>query len=428
MLNELTPHILRLRNRFPWIYSRLVTVARRFLGARLGVYPRPMANEVGAVASVLRGSQWNMTAGKGLTHEKLEAAFAEYVGVPHAIAVNTGGMALQMSMRALYLKPGDEVVHQVDTCSATALAVIAASCTPVFADISPRTFMLDPDGVEQSLGANTRALIATHMWGNPEDMTAMRELAQRRGLVLIEDACLALGARHQGRMTGSLGRVGVFSFGANKPIQAGEGGMIVTADDSLARELRAMRHWGDRTLEFGLRDTLYPAWNGRMSEIVAAVVIEQLRGYPAHLSRVRAAVADFQVFIKRIDGLSLVLGSASTVEDCAFTQVVVELDETALGYRKEEFKNGLRARGIPVWHANFELLNSLSLFRSAAWRDWLPNADAARLEANYGAHFPVAARVYDSSGLGLGKMNFLSRQNLRYLMNQIESLAAGRTK
>ena len=143
MLNALIPYAMRLRTRFPRFYARLVALARRFLGTRLGVYPRLLAGEVGAVTAVLRGSQWNMTAGSGLAHERLEAAFADYVGVPHAIAVNTGGMALQMSMRALGLGPGDEVVHQVDTCSATALAVMAAGCTPIFADLSPRTLMLE---------------------------------------------------------------------------------------------------------------------------------------------------------------------------------------------------------------------------------------------------------------------------------------------
>ena len=87
------------------------------------------------MTAVLRGSRWNMTAGAGLAHEQLEASFATFVGTRHAVAVNTGGMALQMSMRALGLVPGDEVVHQVDTCSATALAVMAAGCTPLFADV-----------------------------------------------------------------------------------------------------------------------------------------------------------------------------------------------------------------------------------------------------------------------------------------------------
>jgi perosamine synthetase len=422
MLNELIPYALKLRRRFPGAYALLIKLARRYFGDSLGIYPRPMANEVGAVANVLRGSQWNMTSGRALTHEDLEAAFAEYVGTPHAVAVNTGGMALQISMRALGLKPGDEVIHQVDTCSATAQAVIAAGCTPIFADISERSFMLDAQDVEGRISPNSRALVATHIWGNPEDMTTMIDLAERRGLLVIEDACLALGAKVGGRMAGSSGRVGVFSFGAAKPIQAGEGGMIVTADEALARELRAMRHWGDRTIEFGVRDTVTPSWNGRMSEIIAAVVLEQLKGYPRHLSRLHAAVAEFEAFLSKIEGLDLVLGTSQKVEDCAFTQVVVRLHRSALPCSKNALKDGLYAAGVSVWHANFEPISSLSLFRGSEWENWLPKADLTRTRSNYASTFSVAERVYDHLGLGLAKMNFLSQENLRYLMKQIDSL------
>jgi dTDP-4-amino-4,6-dideoxygalactose transaminase len=424
MLNALIPYVLRLRTRFPRLYARIVAFARRYLGGRLGIYPRPMANEIAAVTSVLHGSLWNMAYGRGLAHEQLEAAFAEYVGVGHAIAVNTGGVALQMSMRALGLKHGDEVIHQVDTCSATALATMAAGCTPMFADVSATTSMLDLPSLESAIGERTRALIPTHMWGNPEDMAGVLRIAEKHGLHVIEDTCLSLGASIGGRMAGSLGRVGVFSFGCIKPIQGGEGGMIVTGDEALARELRAMRHWGDRTIEYGVRDTLVPAWNGRMSEIVAAVVAEQLKGYPAHLARLRAAVTEFQAFLTRVDGLSLVFGNATTPAECAFTQVVLRIDESALGWSKPAFKDALAARGVPVWHANFEPINSLTLFRESAWEDWLPKADPVRTRANYHAAYPTAQRLFDSGGLGIGKMNFLSRQNLRYLMAQIEALCA----
>jgi dTDP-4-amino-4,6-dideoxygalactose transaminase len=425
MLNQLIPHFLRLRGRYPRLYSIIVSLGKRFLGARLGAYPRPMANEIGAVSAVLRGSRWNMTAGSGLAHERLEADFAAYVGVSYAVAVNTGGMALQMSMRALGLKPGDEVVHQVDTCSATALAVMAAGCTPHFADVDMKTLMLDAGRLERSIGERTKCLLASHMWGNPENMDALAELANRRGLHLIEDSCLSLGTRVGGAMAGSRGRVGVFSFGCIKPIQGGEGGMIVTRDEALARELRSMRHWGDRTIEFGVRDTILPAWNGRMSEIVAAVVTEQLKGYPRHLATLRAAVADFQSFLSRLDGIELVLGHAESTEQCAFTQVVLRIDEKRLGWQKAAFKDELYARGVPVWHANFELINSLSLFRGEGWQPWLPLADLTRTQANYRASYPVAEQLMESSGLGLGKMNFLSRQNLAHLKRQLLAMCRG---
>src|SRR2546422_11349403 len=110
MLNSLVPLVLKLRTRFPRLYYFFAKLGKRFLGERLGIYPRLLGGEIEAVASVLRGSQWNMTYGRGLAHERLEAEFAEYVGVPHAVAVGSGGMAIQMSLRALGIRPGDDVI------------------------------------------------------------------------------------------------------------------------------------------------------------------------------------------------------------------------------------------------------------------------------------------------------------------------------
>ncbi len=422
MLQQLLPLIVKLRERFPSGYYYLVRVAKRFMGGTFGVYPRTLANEVSAVTEILRSSQWNMAYGRGLAHERLESEFAEAVGAGHAIAVASGGVALQMSLRAIGLKPGDEAIHQVDTCSATAMAVMNAGVTPVFADISDSTFMLDCSDVENRIGPQTRALIATHMWGNPENVSALRALARERGLKLIEDACLGLGAVADGKPAGSWGDVGVFSFGCIKPIQTGEGGMIVTDDESLARELRSLRHWGDRTIEFGVRDTTQLAWNGRMSEILAGVAREQLRGYPKHLQELRNAVGEFQNILAGFPGVSLMLGTAETVSSCAFTQVVLRVNEATLGLSKTELMTELTKNGIANWHANFELINSLSFFRSGGWRDWILRGDIDRVGKNNSGPFPIAERVFAHDGLGFGKTNFLSPGNREHLETVLRSL------
>jgi dTDP-4-amino-4,6-dideoxygalactose transaminase len=410
----------QLRTRFPGLFQALKGLAGRYFPKLLGRYPRPLGDEIGAVAAVLRGSQWNMSGGHA--HEGLEADFAAYVGVPYAIAVNTGGVALQMSMRALGLKPGHEVLLQVDTCSATAFAVMNAGCTPIFSDISPKTFMQPPQAGDLA-GPNSKALIATHMWGNPEDMAAMTRIAAEHDLAVIEDACLALGAKSNGRMAGAAGKVGVFSFGCIKPIQGGEGGMIVTHDVALARELRSLRHWGDRTLDYGVRDTTQLAWNGRMSEIVAAVVREQLKGYPAYLKDLREALADFQDFLHGVDGLDLVLGTAASVEDCAFTQVVLRLDEAKLKQGKAALRDALAAQGIGTWHANFEAIPSMTFFKDGAWRDWILAGDVERAAANYAGGFPVHQQVYEHSGLGISKASFATPRRLKALKAALATAA-----
>jgi dTDP-4-amino-4,6-dideoxygalactose transaminase len=190
--------------------------------------------------------------------------------------------------------------------------------------------------------------------------------------------------------------------------------------------LRSMRHWGDRSLEFGVRDTVMPAWNGRMSEIVAAVVLEQFKIYPKHLSFLRNSVKIFQAYLDDVEGLELVLGNARSIDECAFTQVVLRIDEAKLGWHKNEFKNALGANGIPVWHANFEPINSLGLFRDGLWRTWLPQDESERIAINYGNKFSAAVDVYKNIGIGLAKMNFLSNDNLHHLMRQIDKLVRSR--
>lgn len=422
MLSFLIPYLRLLKQKFPLIYSAFDGVVGVFVTKWMGTYPRVMGDEIGAVSAVLRGSGWNMAYGQGLVHERLEEKFANYIGAKNAVAVNTGGMALQMSIRALGLKPGDEVVLQVDTCSATAFAVLNAGCIPKFSDISDQSFMLSIEGLDEVVTQNTKAIIATHMWGNPERMDAILEYCKKRDIAMIEDACLALGSRTSLGMAGIGGNVGVFSFGCLKPIQGGEGGMIVTDDDSLAREMRSLRHWGDRTIEYGVRDTTQLAWNGRMSEIVAAVVAEQLKAYPRHLSLLREAVSEFQHFLHRFDGLELVLGGEGNLRDCAFTQIVLKIDEVKLGLTKNEFRKGLDRRGLATWHGNFELINSLSFFRDNHWQDWIHKGDTASAQLNYQGSFPVAQGVFESMGVGVPKINYLSKTRLKNLMRDVESL------
>ena len=421
MLNSLIPLFQRLRASNPRLYYFAVRIARRFLAKRLGIYPRVLGREVAAVTEVLHSTQWNMAYGRGLVHERLEAEFAEFVGVPNAVAVGTGGMALQMSMRALGIRPGDEVIHQIDTCAATAMAVMNAGASPVFSDISDETFMLSPESVREHASGATRALIATHMWGNPENMVALRAQADAAGWKLIEDACLSLGAVAQGRAAGAWGDVAVFSFGCIKPIQGGEGGMIVTSDQELARELRAMRNWGDRTIDYGVRDVTQLAWNGRMSEIVAAVVREQLRGYPRHLALLREAVEEFAGHFQRFPGVRLGFGTATSSQECAFSQVVLKLEESS-SVSKQALWNALVGRGVHVWHGNFEPINSLSLFTRGHWRDWILRGDLERLERNYSGRFPNAERAYRATGLGLSKVNFLSSGNIRHLQSSLDAV------
>jgi dTDP-4-amino-4,6-dideoxygalactose transaminase len=266
-----------------------------------------------------------------------------------------------------------------------------------------------------------RALIATHMWGNPEDLDVLARRCGEKNIPVIEDACLALGTVCGQGMAGTAGTVGVFSFGCLKPIQGGEGGMLVTNDDALARELRSLRHWGDRTIDYGVRDTTQLAWNGRMSELVAAVVREQLRGYPAHLAELRERVAEFQKFLSSIDGIDLHLGTAKSIDECSFTQVVARVDPGRLGMASD-LRLRLNERGLATRLPNFEPIPSLSFFAKDHWKDWVLKGRLDAAYANYHTRFVNADTVANTIGLGFPKQHFTSKARLRHLIGAVQEV------
>ena len=407
-----------LKNKFPKIYYILLKFAKNKFSSFFGTYPYPVRNEIAEVEKVLKSSQWNMAYGRNLNHEYLEAEFSEYIGVPHAIAVGSGGLALQMSMRTLGLKPGDEVIHQVDSCSASAQSVMNAGLNPVFSDISKDTLMFDFSDLRGLLNSNTKAIMPTHMWGNCENINEVCKLSNKKELFVIEDGCLSLGASYDNKMVGSFGDVGVFSFGCVKPVQGGEGGMIVCSDEGLAKELKSMRHWGDRTIEYGERNVNQLSWNGRMSEIVSAVVREQFNFYPKHLENIRNQVIIFNSYLEKTEGLEISLGPNNNIQESVFTQVVVKINDKI--YDKSILFELLKKDGIQLWHANFELITTLNLFKNDVWKEWLYKGDLDFLDSNYKRNYINANDIFKKAGIGFGKMNFMSISNLNNLIKSLD--------
>jgi dTDP-4-amino-4,6-dideoxygalactose transaminase len=195
--------------------------------------------------------------------------------------------------------------------------------------------------------------------------------------------------------------------------------MITTQDAALAHELRSMRSWGDMSAAGGPRDHRELAWNGRMSEIVAAVALEQLRGYPAHLEAVREGAEMLRMFLARVDGLDLV-GPAGRARS-AWCQAVLRLNERALGISKAALIMRLQQEGIHVWHARFEPLVSLTFFReNGSWRTWVPDSLQHAAAANYGRDYPGAWQVYRSLGLGINKVHLMNGHATTDLVRALE--------
>ena len=174
-----------------------------------------------------------------------EDAFATYCQAQYAIGVNTGTSALHLALLAAGIGPGDEVITTPFTFVATAAAIGYAGARPVFVDIDPVSFNIDPTKIEAALTPRTKAIIPVHLYGQPADMGAIMEIARRHGLVVIEDACQAHGAEFEGRRVGSIGDMGCFSFYPGKNLGAyGEGGAVTTNNPEFARTIRMLRDWG----------------------------------------------------------------------------------------------------------------------------------------------------------------------------------------
>lgn len=208
---------------------------------------------------------------------RFEEAVAERAGVKHALAVNAGTSGLYLALTGLGIGPGDEVIVPGFTFVATISSVVYARARPVLAEID-ETFNLDPADVEARITPRTRAIIAVHMLGNAARITALRAIADRHGLALIEDSAQAFGASFDGRWLGSFGHAGVYSFNEYKTITCGDGGMLITNDGELYRRAFAMHDQGHSPLRGGIEVGARPmlGLNFRMTELEGAVLLAQL--------------------------------------------------------------------------------------------------------------------------------------------------------
>jgi perosamine synthetase len=215
---------------------------------------------------------------------EFEAAFAERVGAAEAVAVSNCTTALQLALYAVGVGPGDEVIVPSMSFIATANAVWQNGATPVFAEVDPRTFNLDPDAAERAITERTKAIMPVHQMGLPADMDRFFEIADRHGLELVEDAACAVGARYKGRPIGGLGPLSCFSLHPRKVITTGEGGMITLQDSALAARLRQLRQHAMDVSDLArhnARDVIietYPerGWNYRMTDMQGALGLCQL--------------------------------------------------------------------------------------------------------------------------------------------------------
>ncbi len=240
--------------------------------------------EIDAVSDVIRSG----IIAQGPRVKELEAAWSEYCGVSHTIAMSNGTLALMAIFDQLGIGPGDEVITVSHTFAATANAILSTGAIPVFVDIEPDTYLIDAKRIEAAITPRTRAIVPVHLFGLVADMDMIGAIADRHGLAVVEDACQAHGAMFRGRRAGSFGH-GAFSLYATKNMTTAEGGFVTTNDDALADRLRLYRNQGMRSrYQFEML-----GYNYRMTDLNAAIGLVQLAKLDRNTARRQAIAAAY---------------------------------------------------------------------------------------------------------------------------------------
>ena len=227
---------------------------------------RSIAAEIDeAVSRVIRETDFILGREVG----RFEEEFASFCEAKWAVGVDSGTSALELALRAYEIGPGDEVITAANSFIASALAISHAGATPVLVDVDADTYTIEVAAIERAITSRTKAIIPVHLYGHPADMEPIMRLAQRHGLVVIEDACQAHGARYKGKRAGSLGHAAAFSFYPGKNLGAyGDGGAVVTSDDAIAKRLGMLRNYGQREKY----QHMFRGYNRRLDTLQAAVL------------------------------------------------------------------------------------------------------------------------------------------------------------
>lgn len=262
--------------------------------------PLVTAREIELVLDCMR-SGWISSAGKYL--DQFEKGWAKYCDMPYGIAVSNGTTALQLAVRLLDLKPGDEVIMPTFTIISCAQAITYCGGIPVLIDSDPHNWQMDVNQIESKITPRTRAIMVVHIYGHPADMDTILEIAHKHRLRVIEDAAEAHGAEYKGRKCGGFGDISVFSFYANKLITTGEGGMLLTKWEDLAEKTRSLRNLCFQKKQRFLHDEL--GYNFRLTNIQAALGVAQLERIEQIVERKRAIAASYKERLKDLHEIEL---------------------------------------------------------------------------------------------------------------------------
>lgn len=305
--------------------------------------------DIRAVTETLRSDY--LTTGPQVA--AFERAFADFTGMPEAVAVCNGTAALHAAMYAVGIQPGDEVIVPAMTFAATANCVVYQGGTPVFADVDVESLLLDPDQVERLITPRCKAIIAVDYAGQPCDYDSLNQIAQNHGLALVADACHAVGGSYKGKPVGSLAHLSTFSFHPVKNMTTGEGGMVTSDSRELARKMRLFRNHGidtDHHQREARNSWTYElidlGYNYRMTDFQCALGLAQLRRLPAWLERRREIARAYDTAFEENDLVTPVASRTDVAH--AYHLYVVQLNLARLQVERAAVFMQLREKGIRV--------------------------------------------------------------------------------
>ena len=317
-------------------------------------WPQAGPEETQWLERVLTSGRW-FAGPRGDDPEALGTLFGERFAELHkarfGLPVANGSVAIEIALRALGVKPGDEVIVPAYTFVSTATSVLMVGGIPVFADMDPDSYCLDPHDVTRRIGPNTRVILPVHLGGQMAQMRTLREVAKSKGVAVVEDAAQAIDASLEGKKAGNWGELGTFSFQSNKTITAGEGGLVMTNDPDLAEKVVAFRAFGrTRGMRAERSSALRSEWlssNYRLSEFQAGVLLSQLERFPGQDARRQTNASHLTAGLDQIPGIRHVRMNDSGMKHGYYYYLV--------RYEREQFGNlapdrvsqALNAEGIP---------------------------------------------------------------------------------
>lgn len=363
--------------------------------------PTLTGNELAYVTDCI---QTNWISSQGEYVVKFEQNFAQFHGVRHAVTTSNGTTALHLALLAVGVGPGDEVIVPDLTFAASANAVFHCGARPVLADVTGDYWNLDPDRIEAAITPRTKAIMPVHLYGHPCDMDPIMEIAKKHGLKVVEDAAEALGATYKGRLAGTIGDAGCFSFFSNKVVTTGEGGMIVTNDPGIAATVRLLR---DHGMEKGRRywhEVI--GYNYRLTNLQAALGLAQMERVGVFLERRKILAREYARHLADVPGIELPPQMPWAENIYWLYSIVVDPEQTRIS--RDLLMQALKAEGIetrPFFHP---------LHRQPPY-------------LSCGGPCPVSARLADN-GLSLPSGGNLTRREVETICRRLAGIVSNQRR